>query len=76
MSNYTQRARAAIYTLLSALALSLTMTGWFARGLVKSVQAEPPLSAGYYQGCTEKLGDRSRALCASYSTPTYTERRD
>jgi hypothetical protein len=73
MTNHTQRLRTAIYTLLTLLALSLTMTGWYAHGLVKPAASRAsPFAANSFQGCSEKLGD-GRPLCASYSKAANTQ---
>jgi uncharacterized membrane protein YfbV (UPF0208 family) len=69
MTNYTQRVRAAIYTILTLLAMSLTMTGWYAHGLVKQTPSPTPIASGAYQGCSERLRD-TRPLCASFSAPS------
>lgn len=69
MTNQTQRVRMAIYTLLALLALTLTMTGWYAHGLVKNpAPRDAPLAASAYQACAERLGDISRPLCARFNT--------
>jgi hypothetical protein len=69
MTNFTQRARAAIYLLLMLLAVTLTMTGWYARGLAKRGAAPTaPFSQTSYRACSEKLGD-GKPLCAVYRAP-------
>lgn len=69
MTNQPRHLRNAIYTLLALLALSLTMTGWYAHDLVKrAAPRDAPFAAASYP-CSEKLGDSKRPLCASYSGP-------
>lgn len=70
MTNHTQRLRNAIYTLLALLALSLTMTGWYAHDLAsRPPHHDMPFAVASYPGCSDKLGDSKRPLCASYSGP-------
>ncbi|NUX58667.1 hypothetical protein [Paraburkholderia youngii] len=75
MTNYTQRARTAIYTLLVLLSVSLTTMGWYAHEVLKArpASARLELQSGH-GGCTRKLGDLSRPLCASYTGDTNVRR--